>query len=395
MKTSMTNDKLKIAHVVCVLPPYGGGMGMVANAYADQLIEKGHDVTVFIPKNKKKADYSKKNFTVKQLFPLIRFGHAAVMPSLLWKLWKFDVIHFHYPFYGSSMIPAIIKMIKGDKVKFILSYHMDNEGTGIRKKIFDFYKNVIAPFVLKKADKVVVSSEDYIENSNIQEFYYNNVNKFVELPFGVPKRYKPMPKDHELLNKYHLSPNDFVVLFVGGLDSAHYFKGINFLIKAIERIDNKNIKALVIGDGNLRPMFEEKVIEKHLQKRIKFTGYVAGSELPKHFNLGDVFALPSINKSEAFGIVLIEAMSCGKPLIASNLKGVRTVVDQGINGLLTEPKNSQDLANKIEYLYSNPEKVKEFGQRGLETVNEKYRWSIIGDKLEKLYFSLFNETKNN
>lgn len=391
----MSNQKLKIAQIVCVLPPYGGGIGMVAHAYADQLTEKGHEVTVFIPKNSgQKANHKEKPYLVKELQPFGKIGLAAVLPSLIWHLWKFDIIHFHFPFYGSSHFATLVKKLRGEKTKLVLTYHMDNEGTGFRKAFFNYYKNFVAPFVLKNADKIIVSSDDYIEHSDIQEYYYNHVDKFIEIPFGVPRKFKPMPKDTTLLEKHGLNHNDFIALIVGGLDSAHFFKGINFLIKAIDQIENKNIKALIVGSGNLKPMYEKKVKEMDLENRVKFAGYVKSDELVKYFNLADVFTLPSINKAEAFGIVLLEAMSCGKPLIASNLKGVRTVVDQGINGLLVEPKNSQDLASKIEYLFNNPEKIKEFGQRGLETVEKKYRWSIVADKLEKVYLDLINQDEN-
>ena len=81
-------------------------------------------------------------------------------------------------------------------------------------------------------------------------------------------------------------------------------------------------------------------------------------------------------------------MACGKPLIASNLKGVRSVVDVGINGILVEPKNSRDIANKINYLFQNPDKITSFGKSGLESVEKKYRWSVVTDKLEKIYYKL-------
>ena len=82
---------------------------------------------------------------------------------------------------------------------------------------------------------------------------------------------------------------------------------------------------------------------------------------------------------------------CGKPLIASNLKGVRCVVAKGKNGLLVEPKNSRDIAEKIKYLYENPIVMKRFSENALSTVSKKYRLPIIGDKLEDVYLNLLKK----
>jgi len=376
---------MKIAHVVCVLPPYGGGIGMVAHAYADQLQKLGHDVTAFIPKGSAKGKI-KTNYKVKKLWPIFKLGNGAVLPQLFFCLWKFDIVHLHFPFFGAGIFIALLKKIKPKSTKLVITYHMDCRGVGLKKYIFNFFKNFLHPIILKTADKITVSSYDYIENSDIAEFYFENKNKFDALPFGVSKRFFPTEKDQLLLEKYNFTKDDKIVLFVGGLDSAHYFKGVDYLIKAFEKIENKNIKCLIVGKGNLKPKFEQMVKQRHLESRIKFSGYVQSEDLPKYYNLCDIFILPSINKAEAFGIVLLEAMACAKPLIASNLKGVRSVAEQ--SGILIEPKNSSDIAAKINYLVENPDAAILFGKNGLKTVEEKYRWPVITKELEQIYKNL-------
>ena len=91
---------------------------------------------------------------------------------------------------------------------------------------------------------------------------------------------------------------------------------------------------------------------------------------------------------EAFGLVLVEAMATGKPVIASNLPGVRTVVNNGKDGFLVEPKNVEDLTLKIQYLLENEEVRKKFGREGREKVEEKYLWEKIGEKLESVYYKV-------
>jgi len=354
---------------------------MVAHAYADQLAELGHDVTVFVPKSKNQYTTDRK-YKIKTLFPIFKFGHGAVLPQLMWRLWKFDIVHLHYPFFGASHF-AIFPKLLSRKKKLVVSYHMDTRASGLKGYIFKYYKNFFAPIVTRLADRVIVSSEDYIENSDIQDQYFKMIKKFVELPFGVPRFFKPELKNVDLMKKYGFRNDDFVVMFAGGLDSAHYFKGVNYLVKAFSQIENKKIKCLVVGGGSLVKGLKKLRNKLGLQNRVKFAGFV--EDLPIYYNLCDLFILPSINSSEAFGIVLIEAMSCAKPVVASNLKGVRTVVDQGINGLLIEPKNSADIVDKITFFANNPTQAKDFGKRGLNSVEKKYRWSIIVKKLEEIY----------
>ncbi|MFH1762451.1 MAG: glycosyltransferase family 4 protein [bacterium] len=379
---------IKIAQVVCILPPLAGGIGMVAHSYADQLTRRDYAVTIFAPRQG--VDMSEdKSYKVVALFPWLKIGLGAIMPQLLWRLWRYDIVHFHYPLFGSALIVALLKKIRGNKMKLIISYHMDVNLEGWRRLYEIICRNLFLDFILNKADKIIVSSEDYIENSIVQNYYFQHVNKFVELPFGVPKAFSPASKNSSLLQKHGLAPDDKIVMFVGGLGPAHYFKGINFLIKAISFIDDKKIKALIVGGGSLLPHYKKIALKFGVSERIKFTDYVPAELLIKYYNLADVFILPSINSSEAFGIVLIEAMACGKPVIASNLKGVRSVVDPGVNGLLVEPKNSRDIAEKIKYLFEHPEKIQLFSHHCLDSVAGKYRWAVITDKLESVYNKLF------
>lgn len=376
--------KIKVAHVVCVLPPYGGGLGTAAHQVANCLNQADFEVTVFTI-NFNTIDNQVRNYKVVGLWPLLKFGHGALLPQLVWRLWKFDVVHLHYPFFGASFWVNILKRLRGKRLKLIVTYHQDLILSGWRSIYYRINNVLFLPRLLASADKIVISSEDYIENSIIQNFYFSNLTKFVEIPFAVDDAFRPLPKNQNLLGKYDFTINDNIVLFVGGLDSAHYFKGVNFLIKAIELIADKKVKALIVGDGSLREQYETQVNDLGLNNRVKFAGYVAENMLVEYYNLGDIFVLPSINKNEAFGIVLIEAMACGLPVIASNLKGVRGVVEPGINGVLVEPKNSRDLANKIELIFGDEQMAKRFSNCALETVNKRYRQQTVCEKFESLY----------
>ena len=141
---------------------------------------------------------------------------------------------------------------------------------------------------------------------------------------------------------------------------------------------------VIVGEGELKSRYQALAARLKIESRAKFVGYVAEKDLPKYYNLADVVVLPSIDKSEAFGLVL----ACAKPVIASNLPGVRSVVAEKVDGLLVEPRNIDELANKINYLLLNPELGVKYGKAGRVKVEAQYSWQIIGMQLDQLYQSL-------
>ena len=291
----------KIAQVVCHLPPVPGGIGMAEHSYVDQMTERGYDITVFVPRTKQNVAEGK-SYKVVQLVPWFKIGLGAFMPQLIWRLWSFQIVHWHYQMIGSTFVICLLKWLRKEKMKLVVTYHMDINLSGWRKLYQTVFQKFTLFCLLKRADKIIVSSADYIENSVIQHYYFSNIKKFEEIPFGVPRFYHPMEKDKSLMDKYGFGADDKIIIFVGGLDIAHYFKGINYLIKAISLLDDSKIKALIVGEGNLRCNYEKLTEELGLSERIKFTGYIDKQLIVQYYNLGDALVLPSINSSEAFEI---------------------------------------------------------------------------------------------
>jgi glycosyltransferase involved in cell wall biosynthesis len=206
------------------------------------------------------------------------------------------------------------------------------------------------------------------------------------MPNGVdPERFHPDNSDCGLRETYSIQPDDKVVLFVGGLDTPHYFKGVDVLLNSLKCIADPSVKMLIVGDGNLRETYMTLSRDLGLAGRVTFCGRVSDELLPAHYALSDLVVLPSTTRGEAFGIVLLEGMASGKPVIASNLPGVRTVVDDGENGLLVNPRDAVDLTAKICELASNRSLREEMGARGREKVEKKYAWPAVVARLEAVY----------
>ncbi len=375
---------MKIAHLISTFPPYKGGMGNVCLAQVQELAKLGHKVVVFVPGDVKnnREEYG---FKVKHIKPLFKYGNAAFVPGIAKDLKDFDVIHLHWPFFGGAEIFLLWYWLKRPRAKLIVQYHMDPIAPGLRGLIFKLISFLFNPLFLKKADKVLISSLDYLKHSNIKKYWVKNKEKFVISPFGVDQaRFYPKTKRPSLLRKHGLD-NSQIILSVGGLDKAHYFKGVKLLIQAVDRLKNKmpDLKLLIVGDGDLKSDYEKLVKDLNIENRVVFAGKIGDNELPDYYNLGDVFVFPSLTRSEAFGLVSLEAMACAKPIIVSDLPGPRTLVES--NGLIVKVNDLDDLTEKINYIFRDKQKLKEFTQHSLILVQEKYYWSQIVKEIEKIY----------
>lgn len=367
---------LKIAQISCVFPPYKGGIGTVAWNYAKYLSSLNNTVTVYTPLYEKNHETANFWFNLQRIKPRLKHGNAAFIPQLLRYLKKNDIIHLHYPFFGGAEIVWLYKMMN-PKSKICLTYHMDFIPDTAFKKVLSFHSRPFLKSLIKKSEFITVSSLDYIENSYIKDIYAKYKDKFKELPFGVDEIFW---KSQEIIS----SDNKSNILFVGGLDKAHYFKGLDVLLESLPLLKN-DFTLTVVGDGELKKNYLEKTKKLGIENKIIFKGRVTDTELVYEYQKCGFFVLPSINQGEAFGLVFLNAFACKKPVIGSNLPGVRTVIDHGKNGFLVEPENKADLAGKIDYLIENPQICKEFGHNGYLKASEKYQWGKIAQKLESLY----------
>jgi glycosyltransferase involved in cell wall biosynthesis len=380
---------MKIAQVVSTFPPYRGGMGNVAYYFTDELVKLGHKITVFTPFQKESL--KEVSFEIKYSKPFLKFGNAALVPQLIFCLSGFDIIHLHWPFFGGAEFVWLAKKIKKHYPKLVIQYHMDVVASRWKGKIFKIYNKVLRAKILKAADLVICSSYDYINHSEVKKIYEVNKDRWLEIPFGVDqKKFKPLPKKAELLEKYKILPPEKIILFVGGLDKAHYFKGVSVLLEAFNLVikDISDVKLLIVGEGDLKKKYQNLAAELKIGNKVVFAGRISNEELPNHYNLAEVVVLSSIDHSEAFGLVLLEAMACAKPIIASDLAGVRTLIEVGVNGFLAKAGDASDLAEKIKKILTEQELASFFGQAGRKKVEEVYNWEKVGKKLEEAYLKI-------
>jgi len=208
--------------------------------------------------------------------------------------------------------------------------------------------------------------------------------------------YKHVPGDYQIIpngiDLEHFNPGVPVVerfrdgminiLFVGRMEKR---KGLDYLIRAYAQLKQENpaVRLIVVGPGKVLRRRYEKMVKKHGIKDIEFVGRVSYEELPMYYKTADIYCSPATGR-ESFGIVLLEAMALGKPIVASGIEGYRHVVTDGEEGLLVPPKKVNDLAAALKKLVDDESLRYEMGQRGIVTA-ARYDWKTVACRIEELY----------
>ncbi|MCR4312311.1 MAG: glycosyltransferase family 4 protein [Candidatus Uhrbacteria bacterium] len=333
---------MHIGIVTPVYPPYRSGIGVVAAEERRRLRAAGDDVVVFTP------DYhhgEQQEEGIVRLRPWFAWGNAAVVPSLVLRLRRVDVIHLHFPFYGSDILVAVASILW--RKPLVVTFHMRPKASGWLGALFFLFRWLVEPLVMAVARTVIVSSEDYAETSHIRH------RNRVVLPFGVDTARFAPGDGHAFAALHGLQPGVPTVLFVGGMDEAHYFKGVDHLLRACAKIQLP-WQLLFVGDGTLRPVYEALAKQLVIADRVHFAGSVPFADLPDAYRAADIHVLPSIDRSEAFGLVTLEAMAAGLPSIVTDLPGVRTLVDRGVTGFVVPPADDDALVEKLTLVLRDP-----------------------------------------
>jgi glycosyltransferase involved in cell wall biosynthesis len=373
---------MRIAHVTATFPPYMAGTGNVCYHNALALARIGHQVTVYTADGRPAKEFDPPGVTVRRLPAVCRFGNAPLLPGLL-RIRDADIIHLHYPFiFGAEMVSAVARI---RRIPLVLTYHNDLIGEGLRRWLFAAYRRLTDGLVLGGAAKLGVLSEDHARSSLRASWFGRRRQDLVVVPNGVDAElFRPQPCDSALWSASGLPSESCTVLFVGALDRAHYFKGVPILLDAVSRIEGARVGLWIVGDGDRKVRYQDQAARLGIAGRTVFAGCIPFPEIVRYYACADLLVLPSI-KLESFGIVIIEAMACGLPVVASDLPGVRTVVSDGRDGLLTPPGDARALADAIRFLAENPDQRKEMGNRGRAKVEARYAWPKILPHLIRLY----------
>lgn len=372
---------------IAMVSPYDftwpGGVTAHVSQLARELGRSGHEVQVLAPHTP-----SRESQDADLLVPLGRSvplpsGGSIARVSLSWWLYpkvrellkreKFDIIHLHEPM--APILPLCV-------LEFSNSVNVGTfHASYTRQHLYRFTSPITKRWQARLHGNIAVSpaARRYVNNTFPGEYEI--------IPNGIDfdhfsNKAAPYPKYQD---------GKLNILFVGRLEKR---KGLRYLLEAYGKLKwvNPNIRLIVVGPGN--PDKESyRILSSHNLQDVEFVGRVSYEDLPRYYASADIFCSPATG-AESFGIVLLEAMSASKPVIASDIEGFRGVMTHGEQGLLVPKKDSDALANALGNLASDSEQRLKLGAEGSKTA-KNYRWEIVAERVENYYESCLQAVNTN
>lgn len=282
---------------------------------------------------------------------------------------KADVVHIHLPF----PLADAAAMLSGYKGRIVVSWHSD---VVKQKKLMLIYKPFMR-WLLRRADAVIVATEGHINGSEHLPEYRE---KCTVVPYGIrPEDYLSIER-RPVLTERAADKTAVKVFFTGRLV---YYKGVDVLLRAFSKV--KGCELFIAGEGDLEPELREYARKRGLDSRVHFLGFLPEEELRQAYADCDIFVLPSVARSEAFGIVQLEAMVYGKPVINTDLpSGVPHVSLDGITGLTVPPSDARALAKAVNTLAADSGLRERYGKAAAERVSSVFNEKEVIKRLYKV-----------
>jgi glycosyltransferase involved in cell wall biosynthesis len=377
---------LRIAHLTATFPPYPGGAGNTCFRFATAQADRGHHVEVFTAT----ADGEPPDpgaAVIHRTEPLLAIGNAPLIPSLA-RIEGFDLVHLHYPFiFGSEL--TLLGRLRSRHRRQALLVHYKNRlvGKGTRRASFGAYEHSVAPLLIGAADRVCVLSAEHADSvPYLRRAGRRHPGKLIQMPNGVDtETFAPGPDELRLRASLGIGGGATVVGFAATLDRAHHFKRLDVALAAVAALGDDDVHLVVAGGGELEGEFRDQAARLGIAGRVHFLGTVPHAELPGVLRACDVFLLTT-EPPESFGIVLIEAMACGLPCVATEYPGVRAVIDHGGTGLLVGPGDPAATAAAIRQLIAaGPEGRDRIGAAGRAKAIRLWSWPRLIDRMDEAY----------
>jgi rhamnosyl/mannosyltransferase len=360
---------MKVLIVSKYFYPVFGGVETNAFYVAKELVKKGNEVTVIASGD----SYSReriKGVHVIRVPTWLTIGPTPISPGVFNEILgrDFDIANLHDPNPSQNFFAYLALRLK--RKPFVVTYHSDIEPHTLSIKLLKFfYVNLFQRFfLLRKARKIMPTSPQYIDLSDILPKFRHKceiVPNGVDLSFFKPLKSKKGSR----------------ILFVGRLI---YYKGLQYLIKALPEILEKvpDAKLAIVGDGPLKAEWTALAKRLKVNDRIEWLGKLSDKDMLKQYQKCDVFVLPSIYKTEAFGIVLLEAMACGKPCVGTNISGTEYVLED--SGIAVDPQDEEQLSTAVVRVLTDRKLAEEMSRKGLKKISG-FDWPKIADKVFKTY----------
>jgi len=361
---------------IALVSPYdyaypGGVMDHISNL-GQHLVKAGHEIKVIAPLSGPPPTTDKELIPMGRSFPVPSGGSTARISLSVWleptikrllKEESFDIIHLHEPL--APVLPlSILHLSQTVNVGTFHAFH----GSG---RIYWLSKYLLNSSFKKLSGRIAVS------NPAMGFVKSHFPGDYQVIPNGIEySRFStPQPPIEELKD------DKINILFVGRLEKR---KGLKYLLAAYSNLKwaHPNTRLLVVGPGNPEPEAYRLISERNIDD-VFFLGPVSHQDLPRYYQAADIFCSPATGK-ESFGIVLLEAMASGKPIVATSIEGYSSVMTNEKQGFLVPPKSEDGLQEALETLIDDAELRREMGNRGMASAIQ-YDWEIVTSRIIEYY----------
>lgn len=370
---------MKIVQLSKFYKPYCGGVESVVADISEGLSNLGKDVTVIA--------CSKDGNTRVESVDSVQVRYSKELFSFASTSFSFDYIrnvisssssgsifHVHLPNPLANFAMFICYLLGRKNMKIIVHWHSDI----IKQKRLLVLYTPLMNWLLNKATNIIVTSDNYLENS---EQLHDFRTKCVVVPIGIDgiDDLVSVSKVQEIKNNY-IGKN-----IVFSLGRHIYYKGFEYLIQASKNIDNTVF--IIGGSGPDTDKYRKLINEYGVSDRVILIGRIDDNDLPSYFSAADVFCFPSTEKSEAFGVVQLEAMSVSTPVISSNIvgSGVPWVNKHNSSGLVCEPKSVDSLSHCLDVILNNSDLRKELSSGARLRFNSLFDKDTMVSKINDVY----------
>jgi rhamnosyl/mannosyltransferase len=284
-----------------------------------------------------------------------------------------DIIHIHLP----NPMAVLAYLASGHRGRLVVTYHSDT----VRQRVLGALFEPFLHRAMRRSAAIIATSPDYLRTSPVLQTYRDRCHV---IPYGIPID-KFEKCDAVEVTKLRKRFGDRLVISVGRLV---YYKGFEFLIRAMTQVRGKLV---IVGDGPLRGRLEDLARELNVESKVVFAGEIQNEAVVPYYHASDLFALASVARSEAFGIVQIEAMAAGLPVVNTKLdSGVPFVSLHEKTGLTVPPGDSNALAAAINRLLDDATLRRSLGASARERARTEFGLETMRSRILALYQTVMN-----
>lgn len=368
---------MRILHISKYYHPFRGGIEKVIKELAEATVRAGHEVTVLCAnESNQRVEETINGVKVIRLPNWLTLFSQPVTPSVFWEVQKLvsnaDAVQLHTP----NPLFEFAYLFCPPEVPFVVTYHCE---VMKQRSLVRFYEPV-SRAVLERADSIVVATENHLTYSKwLKDF----AKKCQVIPFGIHPKHAEKNMDVVKNIKEIKDNHSRYFLFVGRMVG---YKGVNILLRAMQDVQSELV---LIGVGPLLDKWKDLAKRLGVSSRTHFVGSVKDDQkFSAYLHGADALVLPSLNEAEAFGLVLLEAMSCGTPVVTTKLNsGVREVNQAGVTGIEVDPGQSAQLAKALRDISKNDELRLKMGQ----AAHERFQKYFLVDRFVDSYLNMYQQ----